>query len=124
MNFWVTEITHNCVSISNLFFTCIATWSQGNAYRDKEPDVMLLWTFWPFGFKLFHIMPINIPTNTIGSKIWDIVRVTKFKTKSKRMALLITKQDENYIEWVLRKWKINWVQKNCCDAIEVWKVEK
>ena len=43
-------------------------------------------------------MPINIPTNTIGSKIWDIVRVTKFKTKSKSMALLITKQDENYIE--------------------------
>ena len=34
-------------------------------------------------------MPINIPTNTIGSKIWDIVRVTKFKTKSKRMALLL-----------------------------------
>ena len=43
-------------------------------------------------------MPINIPTNTIGSKIWDTVRVTKFKTKSERMALLITKQDENYIE--------------------------
>ena len=34
---------------------------------------------------------INTDGSTIGSKIWDIVRVLKFKTKSKSMTLLITK---------------------------------
>ena len=33
---------------------------------------------------------INKELNTIGSIIWDIVRVLKFKTKPKNMPLLIT----------------------------------
>ena len=40
----------------------------------------------------------SIDVNTIDSKIWDILRVTKFKTKSKSMLLLIIKQDQNYIK--------------------------
>ena len=34
----------------------------------------------------------------MGSKIWDIVSVFKFKTRSKSMTLLIKKKDENCIE--------------------------
>ena len=35
--------------------------------------------------------PINTGVNSIGSKIWDIVQLTKFKTKSKSMPLFIPK---------------------------------
>ena len=48
----------------------------------------------------------SIDVNTVDSKIWDILRVTKFKTKSKSMLLLIIKQDQNYIKWAICKWKI------------------
>ena len=34
----------------------------------------------------------------MSSKIWDIVWVLKFKTRSKSMTLLIKKKDENCIE--------------------------
>ena len=42
-------------------------------------------------YKNYNNSQINIDVNTIGSKIWDIVRVVKFKTRSKSMTLLITK---------------------------------
>ena len=42
-------------------------------------------------YKNYNNSRINIDVNTIGSKIWDIVRVVKFKTRSKSMTLLITK---------------------------------
>ena len=50
--------------------------------------------------KIVHkfIIVRSIDVNTIDSKIWDILRVTKFKTKSKSMLLLIIKQDQNYIK--------------------------
>ena len=49
-------------------------------------------------YKNYNSNEINIDVNTIGSKIWDIIWVVKFKTRSKSMTLLITKQDENCIE--------------------------
>ena len=42
-------------------------------------------------YKVYNNSQINIDVNTIGSKIWDIVWVVKFKTRSKNMTLLITK---------------------------------
>ena len=42
-------------------------------------------------YKNYNNSQINIDVFTIGSKIWSIVRVVKFKTRSKTMALLITK---------------------------------
>ena len=42
-------------------------------------------------YKNYNNSRINIDVNTIGSKIWDIVRVAMFKTRSKSMTLLITK---------------------------------
>ena len=41
-------------------------------------------------YKVYNNSQINIDVNTIGSKIWDIVWVVKFKTRSKNMTLLIT----------------------------------
>ena len=42
-------------------------------------------------YKNYNNSQINTDVNTIASKILDIVRVKKFKTKSKSMPLLITK---------------------------------
>ena len=42
-------------------------------------------------YKNHNISQINIDVNTIGSKIWEIVRVAKFITRSKSITLLITK---------------------------------
>ena len=42
-------------------------------------------------YKNYNNSQINIDVNTIGSKIWDIVRVVKLKTRSKSMTLLIIK---------------------------------
>ena len=42
-------------------------------------------------YKNYNNSQINIDLNTIGYKIWDIVQVVKFKTRSKSMTLLITK---------------------------------
>ena len=42
-------------------------------------------------YKVYNNSQINIDVNTIGSKIWDIVWVINFKTRSKNMTLLITK---------------------------------
>ena len=42
-------------------------------------------------YKVYNNSQINIDVNTIGSKIWDIVWVVNFKTRSKNMTLLITK---------------------------------
>ena len=47
----------------------------------------------------------------MSSKIWDIVWVSKFKTRSKIMTLLIKKEDENFIERAQVNGKINWVKK-------------
>ena len=70
MNFWVAESTCNWVYISNIFFTCIATWGQGNAYSDKEPDNMLLWTFWVFQLKLLKVIKV-----IMGSKMFSSASV-------------------------------------------------
>ena len=56
-------------------------------YKNKYEEIM---------YKIIKVRSIAV--NTIGSKIWDILRVTKFKTKSKSMLLLIIKQDQNYIK--------------------------
>ena len=42
-------------------------------------------------YKNYNNSQINTPGSTIGSKTWDIVRVLKFKTRSKSMTILITK---------------------------------
>ena len=42
-------------------------------------------------YKNYNDSQINTYGSTIGSRIWDIVRVLKFKTRSKSMILLITK---------------------------------
>ena len=42
-------------------------------------------------YKNYNKSQINIYVNTIGSKIWDIVQVVKFKARPKSMILLITK---------------------------------
>ena len=42
-------------------------------------------------YKNYNNSQINIDVNTIDSKIWDIVQVGKFKTRSKSMTILITK---------------------------------
>ena len=42
-------------------------------------------------YKVYNNSQINTDVNTIGSKIWDIVWVVNFKTRSKNMTLLITK---------------------------------
>ena len=42
-------------------------------------------------YKNYNNIQINVDVNTIGSKIWDRVRVAKFKTRSKSITLLITK---------------------------------
>ena len=42
-------------------------------------------------YKNYNNSQINIDVNTIGSKIWEIVRVAKFITRSKSITLLITK---------------------------------
>ena len=49
-------------------------------YKNKYEEIM---------YKIIKVRSIDV--NTIGSKIWDILRVTKFKTKSKCMLLLIIK---------------------------------
>ena len=36
VNFWMTEIKCNWVSISNRFLTCITTWGKWNVYGNKE----------------------------------------------------------------------------------------
>ena len=54
-------------------------------------------------YKNYNNSQINTDVNNIGSKILDIVRVLKFKTKSKSMKLLITKQDKDCIERTLSK---------------------
>ena len=42
-------------------------------------------------YKNYNNSQINTYGSTIDSKIWDIVWVLKFKTRSKNMTLLITK---------------------------------
>ena len=42
-------------------------------------------------YKNYNNSQINIDVNTIGSKIWEIVRVAKFKTRLRSMTLLIMK---------------------------------
>ena len=61
-------------------------------------------------YKNYNNSQINTDVNTIDSKLWDIVRVLKCKSKSKSMALLITKHSENCAERTPSKWKINLVQ--------------
>ena len=75
MNFWLTEITCNWVSMSNKFFTCTETWGQGNVYSYKETDNKLLWTFWVFGFKFIHIMPMSYHWFKISEKSYKHFQV-------------------------------------------------
>ena len=42
-------------------------------------------------YKNYNNSNINTDGSTIGSKIWDIVQVLKFKIRSKSMTSLITK---------------------------------
>ena len=42
-------------------------------------------------YKNYNNSQINTDINTIGSKLWDIVRVLNCKAKSKSMTLLIIK---------------------------------
>ena len=42
-------------------------------------------------YKNYNNSQINIDVNNIGSKIWETVRVAKFKTRSRSMTLLIMK---------------------------------
>ena len=51
-------------------------------YKNKYENIM---------YKNYNKSQINIYVNTIGSKIWDIVQVVKFKARPKSMILLITK---------------------------------
>ena len=72
-------------------------------------------------YKNYNNSQINTDGSTISSKIWDIVRVLKFKTRLKSMALLITKLDENCIERAHVNARLVEFKKKCCDDKSVEK---